>query len=208
MTETPCVAVIDDDEAVLDSVSALLTRRGLLTIAMASATAALDAINSGTDIDCIVSDIRMPGLSGLDLHRQLQQRQIAIPLILITGHGEVDLAVAAMKAGVADFIEKPIDSSRLEASVREAVAKSHLNKGTTALMTSLQKQFEGLSERQREVMLLAAQGHSNKEMANMLKLSSRTVEHYREWVMEKMHARNLADLVKMAMLLNLLDRTS
>lgn len=207
MSEKPRVAIIDDDEAVLDSISALLTRRGLVTVAMTTADMVLDAMDAGQEFDCIVSDIRMPGLSGLDVHRQLRKRQIAVPLILITGHGDVDLAVAAMKAGVADFIEKPIDSARLATSIRDAIAKSHLDRGAVAFKAAIQKRFEGLSERQREVMQLAAQGYSNKEMANILKLSSRTVEHYREWVMEKMQARNLADLVKMAMHLDLLDRT-
>lgn len=198
------VAIVEDDEAVLDSLKALLIRRGFRAVGMTSAASLLASIDAGDVWDCIVSDVRMPVMSGTALHEQLKSRGSLIPVILITGHGDIDLAVAAMKAGVDDFIEKPIDSSRLVASINDAIGRSQQVRNRHAAQASMRSRFDALSDRQREVMLLAAKGHSNKEMALMLKLSSRTVEHYREWVMEKMQAKNFADLVQMAMHLGLL----
>ncbi len=126
------------------------------------------------------------------------------PVILVTGHGDIDLAVAAMKAGVDDFIEKPIDSVRLASSIKEALHRRNELKQMQITQASIRARFDALSDRQREVMILAAKGHSNKEMAHVLKLSSRTVEHYREWVMEKMQAKTFAELVQMVMHLGLL----
>lgn len=200
----PAVAIVEDDEAVLDSLKSLLMRRGFRAVGMTSAASLLASIDAGDIWECIVSDVRMPVMSGTALHEQLKARGSLTPMILITGHGDVDLAVAAMKAGVDDFIEKPIDSSRLVASINDAIDRAQKVRHRHAAQASMRSRFEALSDRQREVMLLAAKGHSNKEMAQMLKLSSRTVEHYREWVMEKMQAKNFADLVQMAMHLGLL----
>lgn len=195
---------MEDDEAVLDSIRSLLSRRGFRVVGMTSAAAMLAAFDAGDIFDCIISDVRMPVMSGTAMHDQLKQRGSQTPVILITGHGDIDLAVSAMKAGVDDFIEKPIDTTRLVSSIRDAIDRSRKSKESRAIQASMRMRFEALSDRQREVMQLAARGHSNKEIALLLKLSSRTVEHYREWVMEKMQAKNIADLVQMAMHLGLL----
>lgn len=202
MGDEPRVAVIDDDEAVLESVTALLARRGMRPTGFASAKAFLAAVQDGLHVDCIVSDIRMPGMSGLALQSALKDAA-KIPLIFITGHGDVDLAVRTMKAGAADFIEKPIDSTRLVKAIRRAIEQSQEGQAIAEKISALRTRFDALSDRQKEVMVLAARGLSNKEIALRLALSARTVEHYREWVMEKMQARNVAELVQMAMWLQL-----
>lgn len=204
MAEKPTIAIVEDDEAVLDSLRSLLTRRGYRTVPMLTPIAMLDAIEGGEVFDCVVSDVRMPAMSGPALHQELRRRGVLTPFILITGHGDVDLAVAAMKAGADDFIEKPIDSARISASIKEALRRSQAAKETQTTQASIRARYDALSVRQREVMQLAAKGHSNKEMAQLLRLSARTVEHYREWVMEKMQAKTFADLVQMAMHLGLL----
>lgn len=204
MNENLHIAVVDDDEAVLESLRALLARRGMSTSIFGNARSFLDDLGTGQRFDCVVSDIRMPGMTGRALQLALRERGNTTPLIFITGHGDVDMAVAALKAGADDFIEKPIDNARLVKSIREAAAKGHGEKAALEKLANLRKRYEALSDRQREVMLYAAQGHSNKEIASILGLSARTVEHYREWVMEKMSAKNVAELVQMAMRLQVL----
>ena len=205
MAEEPIVAVIEDDEAVLDSVTALLVRRGMRPSGFANAKAFLAAVQDGLRVDCIVSDIRMPGMSGIALQAALKERG-EVPLIFITAHGDVDLAVSTMKAGAADFIEKPIDSTRLVKAIRHAMERSQAGLVIADKVSALRARFDVLSDRQKEVMVLAAKGLSNKEIAARLALSARTVEHYREWVMEKMQAKNIAELVQMAMWLQLVGR--
>lgn len=205
MFDGTIVALVDDDDAVRDSLSSLLVRRGMRVSSYGSAHALVVAIDDGSTFDCIVSDIRMPRMSGSALHRFLLSKGIETPIIFITGHGDIDLAVTSIKSGAADFIEKPIDGERLTASIRGAVEHSRGVAAKGRDRTDLLKRYELLSERQREVMILAAQGKSNKEIAMVLGISPRTVEHYREWVMERMAAQNLAELVQMAVKLDLLQ---
>lgn len=203
MSDAISVAVIDDDEAILDAVSSLLARRGMLASTFSGAKSFLGALQSGLTVDCILCDIRMPGMTGTALQTAISGK-CAAPIIFITGHGDIDLAVRTMKAGAADFIEKPIDSVRLVKAIRSAAENAKEGRLASERTAVLRARYEALSERQREVMLLAAKGFSNKEIALHLSLSSRTVEHYREWVMEKMQAQNIAELVQMAMWLQLL----
>src|SRR5262249_54874682 len=149
--------------------------------------------------DCVVSDVRLPGMSGLDMVRALADRRFARPIILITGHGDIDMAVSAIKIGAFDFIEKPFDEARLLASVRNAVEKSRESASDAAEIEQLRTRFDSLSARQRQVMELTVGGLSNKEIALQLDISAKTVENHRAWVMERIGARNLADLVRMAM---------
>jgi two-component system response regulator FixJ len=137
-------------------------------------------------------------MSGLDLVQHLKNRGSIHPIILITGHGDIDMAVAAVKAGACDFIEKPFDESRLLASVRDAVEKGRQRMNDRADLQQMQARFELLSKRQREVMELAAAGLSNKEIGAKLSISPKTVENHRAWVMERIGARNVADLVRIA----------
>jgi two-component system response regulator FixJ len=141
----------------------------------------------------------MPGMSGLDLVRHLKARGFIWPIILITGHGDIDMAVSAIKIGAFDFIEKPFDETRLLVSIRNAVEQKRQHMSDAIELEQLQSRFNSLSFRQRQVMELAAAGLSSKEIGMRLKISAKTVENHRAWVMERIGARNLAELVRMAM---------
>ena len=199
MTVPIRIAVIDDDEAVLDSLRLYFTRQNIETSCFAAAEDFLVAIKRGERFDCIVSDVRMPGISGLDLVRRLKDEGLAAPIVLITGHGDVDMAVTAIKVGAFDFIEKPFDEARLLASIRNAVDKGRQPEIDSAELEKLRARFETLSLRQRQVMELAAAGLSNKEIGSKLKISPKTVQNHRAWVMERIGARNIAELVRIAM---------
>ena len=199
MSKKISIALVDDDEAVLDSLRLFFSSMNRDVAAFGEADSLLEALAEGLEPDCIVSDIRMPGRSGLELQRELSARKIAIPLILITGHGDVEMAVSAIKAGAYDFIEKPFDERRLLTSIEDAVSKRSKCVGEETELAAIAGKVAELSERQRQVMDLAVRGFSNKQIANQLGISPRTVESYRAWVMERMGARNLAELVRLAM---------
>jgi two-component system response regulator FixJ len=189
------IALIEDDEAILRSLSMLLESRGMAVRSYSSAESFLDAA-AAEPPQCVVSDIRMPGISGMELQQELKKRDSAVPVILITGHGDIAMAVQAIKQGAFDFIEKPFDDERLIASIVQAIESGQrlrIEQGERAVLVS---QAAELSPRQIEVMHLVAEGFSNKEIAHRLDISPRTVENYRAWVMEKMGANNLADLVR------------
>jgi two-component system response regulator FixJ len=198
------LALIDDDDAVLDALLHYLTRHSVKASCFKAAKTFVATLNRGARFDCIVSDVRMPGMTGLDLMRCLNERAYAQPVILITGHGDIDMAVAAIKDGAFDFIEKPFDETRLLASIRRAVKQGRQREVTAAELEELQSRFNTLSVRQREVMELASVGLSSKEIAIKLNISYRTVESHRAWVMERIGARNLAELIRMAMKLQAL----
>ena len=193
------IALIDDDEPVLDSLALYRGRHKVLASCFKTAEDFIAALDRSARFDCVVSDVRLPGTSGLDLVRLLGQRRFARPIILITGHGDIDMAVSAIKIGAFDFIEKPFDESRLLASIRNAVEKGRQDSSDAAELEKLQSRFDSLSARQRQVMELTVAGLSNKEIALQLDISAKTVENHRAWVMERIGARNLADLVRMAM---------
>jgi two-component system response regulator FixJ len=193
------IAVIDDDAPVLDSLRLYFTRQGIETSCFASAHDFLAAIARGERFDCIVCDVRMPGMSGLELVQVLKREGLSAPVVLITGHGDVDMAVAAIKIGAFDFIEKPFDEARLLASIRNAIEKKRQPEGDGAELEELRARFNSLSARQRQVMELAVAGLSNKEIGSRLKISPKTVENHRAWVMARIGARNIAELVRIAM---------
>jgi two-component system, LuxR family, response regulator FixJ len=141
----------------------------------------------------------MPGISGLDLLQRLKERRSIAPLILITGLGDIEMAVAAIKNGAFDFIEKPFDEGRLLVSVRSAATLGRQRARDAAEIEKLRSRFDSLSTRQRQVMALATAGMSNKEIASQLNISPKTVENHRAWVMERMDAKSLAELVRIAM---------
>jgi two-component system response regulator FixJ len=199
MTAQPDVCIIDDDPSVLDSLEALLESHGLVVGAHASAEAFLERIDAGLTPGSIVSDIRLGGMSGLDLQQELLRRRCRSPLILITGHGQVSMAVAAIKAGAEDFIEKPFDGEGLVEAIRRALAKASKEAEAERTREELAERIAQLSQRQREVMDLVVRGYSSKEIAAKLGISPRTVETYRLWIMERTGARNLAELVRMVM---------
>jgi len=193
------LALVDDDASVLDALRHYFVRQKIKTSCFRSAREFLSAVERAEQFDCVVSDVRMPGMSGVELMQALNQRSFARPIILITGHGDIDMAVAAIKSGAFDFIEKPFNESRLLASIRQAVEKTRQGETEAAELNGLQSRFDALSARQRQVMDLAADGLSSKEIGTRLNISPRTVENHRAWVMERMGARNLADLVRLTM---------
>ena len=192
------IALIDDDEAVLDSLSLYFRSQKIAIAGFPAAPEFLAALDQNRQFDCIVSDVRMPGMSGLDLVRELKARNVGTPIVLITGHGDVDMAVAAIKVGAADFIEKPFDERRLLASVRDAIDDIR-RRANLDEQNDLPARFASLTARQRQVMELAVAGLSNKEIGAQLEISPKTVENHRAWVMERIGARNIAELVRLAM---------
>lgn len=199
MTDKINIALVDDDAAVLDSLALYLAGQGVTTACFECVEKLIAALDGGARPDCIVSDIRLPGLSGLDLLDHLKSRPCTAPLILITAVGDIEMAVAAMKTGAFDFIEKPFDEARLRTAIEKAVALRRRHAARDAELEQLRARFNALSARQRQVMGLAAAGLSNKEIAFRLDISPKTVENHRAWVMERMDARSLADLVRSAM---------
>lgn len=191
------IAVIDDDFAVLDSLCELLAAAGIEVLPFQSAEAFLSVVIE-RDIGCVVSDVRLPNMTGIQLHREISRRCPGLPVILITGQGDIAMAVAAVKEGAFDFIEKPLLDDRIVTSVRNAVAAAARNRADADLRAEFSGRIAELSPRQRQVMDLLVLGLSNKEIALRLGLSTRTVENYRAWVMERMRTRNLAELVRLA----------
>lgn len=199
MAAKPTVALVDDDEAILDSLQLFLRRRGFQTSCFRAAKALLEAMAGGEEFDCVVTDVRMPGMDGLALHQALAEHDPRLPVIIITGHGDIDMAVTTVRAGAFDFIEKPIDDKRLASRLLEAVEQRHEKLGLERERADLKRRYAGLSNRQKQVMDFAIEGLSNKEIASRLSISPRTVEHYRESAMERMHASNFAHLIRMAL---------
>lgn len=198
------VHVVDDEAPIRDSLAMLLRSVGLASRTYASAAEFLQAWRPAPGA-CLVVDVRMPGMSGLELQEALRERKASLPTIIITGHGDVSMAVRAMKAGAADFIEKPFNDQVLLDAVHRALEQSR--DATAAPGTSradAEARFAALTPREREVMLLIAEGRPNKVVATRLGLSTRTVEVHRAKVMDKMQVRSLAELVRLAILCELL----
>jgi two-component system, LuxR family, response regulator FixJ len=199
MTETkPTVFIVDDDEAMRDSLMLLLQAEGLPATVFASADAFLDVYRIGTP-GCVIADVRMPGLTGIELMDRLHAAGAAIPVILITGHGDIPMAVSALKRGAADFFEKPFDDNLLLARIRETLAVDDSERQRQAQRQTLRARLANLTPREREIMEILVEGQPNKVIAAQLAISPRTVEVHRARIMEKMQARNLSDLVRMAL---------
>jgi two-component system response regulator FixJ len=198
MTE-PVVHVIDDDEAMRESLAFLLDASGLAAQTYDSATGFLEAFD-GAGAGVIVTDVRMPEMNGLELVRRLKAREVALPIVMITGHGDVPLAVEAMKAGVVDFLEKPFDEEHLLAAIRSALAENRQSDEEQAERERIRKVLESLSPREHEVLHGVVAGKLNKVIAHELGISPRTVEVYRANVMSKTGARGLSELVRMVLL--------
>lgn len=194
------VSVIDDEASVREAVAMLIETNGLTAACFAGAREFLAAPFAP---GCILSDVRMPDVSGLDLLRSLQGSGDPRPLILMTGHGDVELAVQAIKLGAFDFVEKPFANERLIASIEDALVASESSLRERLELEDLKTRFASLSDRQRDTMRFLVRGLSNKEIGQELGISPRTVEIHRTWVMTKMSARSIADLVRMGMALGL-----
>ncbi len=192
---TPTVFIVDDDPAVRDAVSLLLRTSGLKVATFASAAAFLGS-SAAQQAGCLVLDVRMPGMSGLDLQKQLRAQGCHMPILFMTGHGDVPMAIRAMKGGAFDFIEKPFQGETLLERVREALALDARQRRRQASRAEAQARLALLSVREREVLERAASGQYNKVIAAELGISLSTVEIHRKRVMEKLEAESLSDLIR------------
>jgi two-component system response regulator FixJ len=204
MPPNSLVHVIDDDDAVRESLEFLLRTAKIDVRTYESATAFLNTVSDGTT-GCIVTDVRMPGISGVDLLRRLKARGSTMPVIVMTGHGDIQLAVEAMKIGAADFLEKPFDDEVLLASVRAALSRLEMGTQRESERADLNNRLAALSAREREVLEGLVAGKANKVIAFDLGISPRTVEIYRAHVMTKMNAGSLSELVRMALIAGVLS---
>lgn len=198
MTRQATVHVVDDDDAVRSSLRLLLKSVGLPTVAHASAQEFLAAWD-GDQPGCLVLDVRMPGMSGIELQAELNQRGAIIPVIFISGHGDIPMAVEAIQHGAFDFLRKPFRDQDLIDRVQRALASDAEHRQLLQQRETLKQRFESLTPREQEVLELVTQGKANKVMAGDLGVSQRTVEIHRARVMEKMGAQSLAQLVRMVL---------
>ncbi len=199
MIQTPRVFVVDDDEAMRSSLKWLIESTGMPVQTFDSA----DAFLTGYAPDwtgCLLLDVRMPGMSGLELQAYLARADYRLPVIIITGHGDVAMAVKAMQAGALDFIEKPFHDEDLLRSIRRALEADSQARAERAQRAEILDRLEDLTPREHEVMDLVTAGKANKDIAAALGVSAKTVEAHRAKVMDKMQAASLADLVRMALL--------
>lgn len=198
LNQDATVFVVDDDDAVRESLAFLMKSIGLKAESFPSAQAFLDSYNPAR-AGCLVLDIRMPGMSGLELQEKLIQMGSILPIIFITGHGDVPMAVKAIKAGAADFVQKPFRDQELIDRIREVLEEDSHARAEKLQRTEILRRMETLTEREREVMGQVVDGKANKVVAIDLNVSQRTVEIHRANVMEKMKARSLAQLVRLVM---------
>jgi two-component system, LuxR family, response regulator FixJ len=198
------VFVVDDDSAIRGSLKLLLKSVGLNVNTFESAQAFLDAYSDDLS-GCLLLDVRMPGISGSALQEQLNLRGSLLPVIFITGHGDVSMAVEAMQHGAFDFVQKPFHDQDLLERVHRALERNERTRSQLSAQNSIRQRFESLTPREREVLEQVTRGSSNKLMAYELSISQRTIEIHRARIMEKMQAESLAHLVRMTAEL---DRTT
>ena len=197
----PVIHIVDDDPAIRDSVSLLLKSAGFESRAYASAEDFLSSYKASRP-GCLLLDIRMPGMNGLDLQEELSSRRINTPVIIMTGDGDVPAAVRAMKAGSLDFIEKPFDHQFLLDLVKIGLAKDMKQRKRRKIDEQISSSLASLSSREREILNLLAAGEPNKVIAGKLDISPRTVELHRSHIMRKLHAHSLSDLVHLSLIAN------
>jgi len=207
MPNEAVVHVVDDDLAVRQSLSFLLASDGLPVRLHESASAFLERVGE-LSAGCIVTDVRMPGIDGIEFLRRLKAQGITLPVIVMTGHADVPLAVEAMKLGAVEFIEKPFDDDLFLAAIHSALAHGQEHASREAQAKEAHARVQSLSERERQVLEGLVEGKANKVIAHDLGISPRTVEIYRANVMAKMHAKSLSELVRMAMLFAGVNRGS
>lgn len=196
-TDNGIVYVVDDDKSVCRALARLIRSIGLAVETFQSATAFLDYTMPDRP-GCLVLDIRLPGLSGLDLQAALHQSAREVPIVFITGYGDVPTSVRAMKGGAFDFLQKPFNDQELLDCVQRALVRSREQRADRAERTELQRRYDSLTPREREVLALILSGKINKQIAGDLGIAEKTIKVHRGRVMEKMQASSVADLVRMA----------
>lgn len=195
MQQDPIVYIVDDDEAIRDALRFLMRSAGLRAQPCASAQEFLNGYK-GDLAGCVILDVRMPGMSGLELQKLLLERHIRVPVIIMTGHGDISMAVQAMKDGAVDFIEKPFKNEILLERVKQSLAHDVAERAEQKSHIEAASRISTLTPREREVMELLIQGKRNKIIASELGISNRTVEAHRAKIMEKMQAHSLSDIVR------------
>ncbi|MCG2641732.1 response regulator FixJ [Bradyrhizobium sp. GCM10023182] len=198
MTTNGIVYVIDDDEAMRDSLNFLLDSSGYSVTLFDDAQRFLDAL-PGLAFGCVLSDVRMPGIDGIELLKLMKAQHSPFPILIMTGHGDVPLAVEAMKLGAVDFLEKPFEDDRLVTMIESAIRQGEPAARTEAISQDIAARVASLSPRERQVMEGLVAGLSNKLIAREYDISPRTIEVYRANVMTKMQANSLSELVRLAM---------
>jgi two-component system, LuxR family, response regulator FixJ len=196
MPNVPTVYVVDDDEAVREALGALLQSVSLRYQSFASAESFLDVANPDMR-GCLLLDVRMPGMSGLVLQQKLQERGVTLQIVIITGHGDVPMAVRALKAGVADFIEKPFNGQELIDRIQACLEDDHQHWHTKQALNEATARFDTLTQRERAVMELIAAGSHTKKIAAQLEIHDRTVDVHRFNIMRKVGVRTLAELLRL-----------
>jgi FixJ family two-component response regulator len=194
-TPKPTVFIIDDDSAVRDSLSLMIAQENMDVQTFDSAETFLNAYQPES-CGCAIVDIRMSGMDGMELHQLMLARHILLPVIFLTGHGDIPLSVQAMKAGAVDFLTKPVTREKLITSIKVAIQKSERLLSENANHQEALSHLAQLTDRERDVMLLAVQGHPNKHIARQLGISHRTVEIHKSKIMQKTGALNLLDLAR------------
>jgi FixJ family two-component response regulator len=202
MVETATIHIVDDDASLRAALDSLFRSTGLATRQYGSAAEFLGAPHAG-EPGCLVLDVRLPGVSGLDFQDQLAARGVRLPVVLMTGHGDIPMSVRAMKAGAVDFLAKPFRDQDMLDAVAAALARDLARRESDGKLDALKTALATLSPRERQVMILVAAGKMNKQVAGVLGLSEITVKIHRGAAMRKMGARTLADLVRMAEALSL-----
>lgn len=198
MLDEQIVHIVDDDDAVRNALSLLMQSEDIPSSSYASAKEFLNG-NISLKSGCLLLDVRMPAMNGLELLDLLKKENVTLPVVFITGHGDVNMAVQAMKAGATDFIEKPFDNDRLINVVKLCLDKSCQQDISQRQLQELDERIHSLTKREREVMQLLVSGMQNKMIARELNISPRTVELHRAKVMKKLNANSLSDLVKTAL---------
>jgi RNA polymerase sigma factor (sigma-70 family) len=196
MTDSPVVFVVDDDPSVRSSLKFLLSTVGLQVESFGSADAFLRKKSAGVP-SCLVLDVRLPGLSGIDIQRELAARNIRIPIIFLTGHGDISMSVRAMKAGAVEFLTKPFRDQDLLDAVRIALERDRARREQEKEAADLQLRFDSLTPREQQVISMLVSGMLNKQIAGQLGTAESTVKVQRSRAMDKMHAESLVDLVRM-----------
>ena len=198
---SPKIAVVDDQETVRTALGDMLGVYGYAVNLYDSAEAFLNASGSA-DAGCVIADVRMPVMDGIELVREIQKRKLDVPVVLISGHADVPRAVAGLKAGALDFIEKPVDDVRLVAAINRAIAGKFERQAASQAAREAEQRFERLTPREMEVFDLVATGMTSQMIATKLGISGRTVESYRAQIMEKLQMDSIASIVRLAIRLN------
>jgi len=194
--EDGTVFLIDDDAGVRDSLTLLLSLKGVRTQPFANAESFIETYRPDWS-GCVLTDLRMPGMTGLELQAALRERQVDVPVVVLTAHGDVATARAALKNGAFDFLEKPIDDAMLVDVLRNALRADRERRAAVTARSSADARIERLTGREREILTLIAAGHQNRDIATQLGISPRTVEVHKARIMEKLECDSLAELIRM-----------